>query len=217
MALTGWLATRRASSYADTDTNANSDAYTHGNPTPTPTPTATPTLQQRRPRRDSGNWHGRTGQRLERNVEWRLDKSGGVTSEDTCVEGVNCETFTFAVLGTQSDWIAANERVQVRLSWQNSANEYDIYLHKGANSSGPLVTSSIQGPGLTHQTAFIDVAQFGTGVFTVHVAYDVTATSAVDPYRGAVSAVPQTFPTAPAATQDTGPKLVTRISRRPEC
>src|SRR5205807_3693140 len=58
-----------------------------------------------------------------------------------------------------------------------------------------------------HQTAFIDVAQFGIGVFTVHVAYDVTATSAVDPYRGAVSAVPQTFPTAPTATQDAGPKI----------
>jgi len=169
------------------------------NPPPTPTPTPTPgpkTIGTSGPVSPwDGTWTG------------ALVSPGGVIEEDTCVDGVNCETFTFTVGGTKDDWIAANKRVQVRLNWQNSSNEYDIYIHQGSDTSGPLVTSSIQGPGLTHQVAFIDVAQVGTGVFTVHVAYDVTATSAADPYLGVVSAVPETFPTAPAASQDTGPKV----------
>jgi len=168
-------------------------------PCPTPTPTPTPGPKTIGPNGPVSPWNG----------TWNgaLVSPGGVTEEDTCVDGVNCETFTFTVGGTKDDWIAANERVQVRLNWQNSSNEYDLYLHQGSDTSGPLVTSSIQGPGLTHQVAFIDVAQVGTGVFTVHVAYDVTATSAADPYLGVVSAVPETFPTAPAAPQDNGPKI----------
>src|SRR5262249_37699763 len=71
---------------------------------------------------------------------------GVVISESDCVDGVNCETFTLTVAGTQSDW--AGRRVQILLTWQNSANEYDIYIHQGT-SSGKLVTSAIQGPGLT--------------------------------------------------------------------
>ena len=67
--------------------------------------------------------------------------------------------------------------------------------------------ASIQGPGLTHQTAFIDVSRWDTGTFTVHVAYDVTASSAVDPFHGAITAEPETFPKAPAAAQDSGPKV----------
>src|SRR5204862_4741512 len=37
--------------------------------------------------------------------------------------------------------------------------------------------------------------------------YDVTASSAADPYLGTVSAVAETFPKAPAAAQDSGPKV----------
>ncbi len=132
--------------------------------------------------------------------------------EGTCVENVTCETFTLTVLGTQSSW--AGQRVQVQLNWQNSANEYDIYIHQGANTntsgmganSGALVTSAANGPGLTNQTAFIDVSQWGTGVFTVHVAYDVTPV-ATDVYSGKATAVPETPAPPPPAPQDTGPKI----------
>ena len=68
--------------------------------------------------------------------------------ESSCVENVTCETFTLTVLGTQAAW--AGQRVQVQLNWQSSANEYDIYIHQGANTntsgvganSGALVTSA---------------------------------------------------------------------------
>ncbi|MEY2601100.1 MAG: hypothetical protein QOJ36_419, partial [Verrucomicrobiota bacterium] len=132
--------------------------------------------------------------------------------ESSCVENVTCETFTLTVSGTPSNW--AGQRVQVQLSWQNSANEYDIYIHKGANTnvsgmganSGTLVTSAANGPGLTNQTAFIDISQWGTGVFTVHVAYDLTPV-ATDVYSGTAAAVPLTPAPPPSAPQDTGPKI----------
>lgn len=132
---------------------------------------------------------------------------GGNTSESTCIDsgpGQSCETFTLTVGGTQADWVG--KRVQVLLNWQSSSNEYDIYIHQGSNS-GTLVTSAIQGPGLTSQVAYIDISQWGTGVFTIHVAYDTTPTSATDEYHGAASAVSQTPLPPPTATADTGPKV----------
>ena len=132
--------------------------------------------------------------------------------ESTCIENVTCETFTLTVDGTQASW--AGQRVQVQLSWGFSENEYDIYIHQGANTntsgtganSGALVTSAENGPGLTNQTAFIDVAQWGTGTFTVHVAFDVTPV-ATDMYTGTAMAVPETPAPPPPAPQDTGPKI----------
>jgi len=127
-----------------------------------------------------------------------------VNDESKCVDGVNCETFTLTVAGAPGDW--AGRRVQVLLTWQSGANEYDIYIHKGSNS-GLLVTSAMQGPGVTSQIAFIDIAQWGTGVFTIHVAHDLTPTSPADPYHGAVSVVAAIPAPAPAAQQDAGPKV----------
>src|SRR5580700_4147145 len=52
---------------------------------------------------------------------------GGNTSESTCMDDspiLGCETFTLTVSGTQANW--AGKKVQVLLSWTNSANEYDI-------------------------------------------------------------------------------------------
>jgi hypothetical protein len=138
---------------------------------------------------------------------------GGNTGESTCVDsgpGQSCEIFTLTINGTQAQW--AGKRVQVLLTWNqgaptDSANEYDIYIHQGNSTSGPLVTSAINGPGLTNQTAFIDVSQWGTGVFTIHIAYDTTPTSATDEYHGAASVVSLTPAPPPPAPQDTGPKI----------
>src|SRR5256885_12952779 len=89
---------------------------------------------------------------------------GGVNTEAACVDGVNCEVFTLTVNGTVASW--AGQKVQVRLTWASNGNEYDIYIHKGATTSGALVTSAQSGPGLTSQTAFIDPATDGVGTFT---------------------------------------------------
>jgi hypothetical protein len=130
---------------------------------------------------------------------------GGNIQESTCIDngpGKSCETYVVFVSGTVSNW--AGEKVQVLLTWQNLANEYDIYIHQGQTTAGPLVTSAIQGPGLTNQVAYIDPAAAGVGYFTIHVAYDTTATSATDEYHGAISALSAsggggiTAPPAPA-------------------
>jgi hypothetical protein len=135
---------------------------------------------------------------------------GGVNTEAACIDGVNCEVFTLTVTGTPTNW--AGQKVQVQLNWSSSGNEYDIYIHQGANNnssgacSGPLVNSAMNGPGLTNQTSFIDVSQWGTGVFTVHVVYDTTPV-VTDHYTGTASAVPITPAPPPPAPQDTGPKI----------
>ncbi|MEY2537283.1 MAG: hypothetical protein QOG67_1023 [Verrucomicrobiota bacterium] len=135
---------------------------------------------------------------------------GGVNTEASCVEGVNCETFTLTVNGTQAAW--TGQKVQVLLTWGSSANEYDIYIHQGPNTntmgadSGPLVTSAMAGPGLTNQIANIDVGTFGTGIFTVHVVYDTTP-NVIDHYTGSATAVPITPVPPPPAPQDTGSKV----------
>src|SRR5438552_2453069 len=135
---------------------------------------------------------------------------GNVNTEAGCVNGVNCEVFTLTVAGTTTNW--AGQKVQVQLNWGSSGNEYDIYIHQGPNSnstgacSGALVNSAMSGPGLTNQTSFIDVSQWGTGVFTVHVVYDTTPV-VTDHYTGTASAVPVTPVPPPPAPQDTGPKV----------
>src|SRR5260370_19488980 len=135
-----------------------------------------------------------------------------VNSESNCVENVTCETFTVTVTGTNASW--TNQRVQVQLKWTNSANEYDIYIHQGANTnatgmganSGTLVTSATSGPGLTTQTGYIDVSQWGTGVFDIHVASDLRPVG-TDTYSGTATAAPETPAPPPPAPQDNGPKI----------
>ncbi len=128
---------------------------------------------------------------------------GGVNTEAACIDGVNCEVYTLTVAGTQAGWVG--QKVQVLLTWASSLNEYDIWIHQGT-LNGPLVNSAMNGPGLTNQTTFIDVAQWGTGVFVVHVVYDTTP-NVTDHYTGNASAVPLIPVPPPAAPQDTGPKI----------
>jgi hypothetical protein len=128
---------------------------------------------------------------------------GGVNTESACVDGVNCEVFTLTVTGSTAEW--AGQRVKVRLDWNSGLNEYDIYIHKDT-LNGPLVTSAFNGPGLTSQTAYIDMTQNDPGVYVVHVAFDTTPDPTA-PYSGTASAAPQTPPPPPPAPQDAGPKI----------
>jgi hypothetical protein len=138
-----------------------------------------------------------------------ISAGGNQNTESTCMENsplFGCETFTLTVNGTPADW--AGKKIQVLLTWQSLSNEYDLYIHKGSNSN-PVVTSAVQGPGLTQQFVFIDPATAGTGVFTVHVVYDTTPASATDPYHGSVSVfTPTASGSVPLpAPADTGPKV----------
>jgi hypothetical protein len=129
---------------------------------------------------------------------------GGVNTEASCIDTVNCEVFTLTVNGTVASW--AGQKVRVQLTWASSLNEYDIWIHQGGSTNGPLVTSAMSGPGLTSQTAYIDPATAGTGTFTIHVVYDTTP-NVTDHYTGTATAVPLTPAPPPSAPQDTGPKI----------
>src|SRR5207253_1685231 len=131
-----------------------------------------------------------------------ITPGGGINTEAACVDGVNCEVFTLTVTGTVANW--AGQKVRVQLTWQSSGNEYDIWIHQGGTVSGPLVTSAMSGPGLTTQTAYIDPATAGTGIFTIHVVPDTTPV-VTDHYHVTATAVPLTPAPPPSVAIDSDP------------
>src|SRR5690242_19523954 len=52
--------------------------------------------------------------------------------ETTCVEGVNCDTFTLHL--APADYTGL--RVRYRATWTNQVNDYDLYIHQG-DLTGP--------------------------------------------------------------------------------
>jgi hypothetical protein len=118
-------------------------------------------------------------------IAWTGTAVGGTSNgEATCVEGVNCDTFTITVAGAPADW--TGKRIEVVLSWIVLATDYDMYIHKESNA-GPLIASSAGGTN-TSEKAFINPTTDGTGVFTVHVVY--FAGNPGDQYRGTATVVP---------------------------
>jgi hypothetical protein len=122
-------------------------------------------------------------------LSWTGTAAGGTNNgEATCVEGVNCDTFTLTVSGTPVQW--SGKRIQVAMSWIVLADDYDLYIHKTDNS-GPVVDQSAHSAPSTSETAFIeaqDLDNSGTTVFTVHAVY-FTATIA-DEYHCTATVVP---------------------------
>jgi len=111
-------------------------------------------------------------------------------AENTCVEGVNCDSFNLTISGNAADW--NGKKARVSLSWLLPATDYDLYVHKD-NVAGPVVASSANGTN-TAESADIDVAQSGTGVYTVHVVYFVAAG---DQYHGRAEVVTAVADTPP--------------------
>jgi hypothetical protein len=129
--------------------------------------------------------------------------TGAANGESTCVEGVNCDSFTLTVTGTQADWTNAGKRIEVRITPPATQDDYDLVIHKGDNT-GKIVDSSGNGAGIT-EVAHINPAADGVGVFTVHVIY--FATTVPDQYHGTATVVPLIPPAPPAAALDNGPKI----------
>jgi uncharacterized repeat protein (TIGR01451 family) len=119
-------------------------------------------------------------------LSWDGTAPGGASAnEATCVDGVNCDTFTLTVTGTTAEW--AGKVVDVRISWLLPASDFDLYIHKDSNS-GPIVAQSGNGaPDTDEQTTF-EPAASGTGVYTVHVVYFSVAG---DQYHGVASVQPK--------------------------
>ncbi len=121
-------------------------------------------------------------------LAWDGTAAGGTSNgEATCVEGVNCDTYTLTVSGDAAAW--AGKSIRVVISWVVLASDYDLYVHKGSNA-GPLVGSSTGGAPNTTETVDISPASLdpsGTTVFTVHVVY--FAGSVGDQYHGTATVV----------------------------
>lgn len=127
-------------------------------------------------------------------VTWMATAAGGVSNgESTCVEGVNCDTFTLTVTGTPADW--TGKKINVSISWVVAANDYDLFIHKGDNS-GPIISSSTHSAPSNVEEGKIDPSVDGTGVFTVHITYFTG--SAADGPTGVAKITPLEVPPLPA-------------------
>jgi len=127
-------------------------------------------------------------------LTWDGTAAGGAyNGEGTCVEGVNCDTFTLTVTGTPADWVG--KQIKISISWVVLANDYDLYIHKDSNS-GPVISSSTHGAPSNMEEGKINPATDGTGVFTVHVGYFTGA--AADEYHAVARVTPEDIPPLPA-------------------
>src|SRR5437773_1926980 len=134
---------------------------------------------------------------------------GGSLDESTCVEGVNCDTFTLTLSGTPSNWSGLKARIVISCADPSGLSDYDVYVHKG-NNSGPIVPGGTSAHGGT-PPELVDLdpsnPDVGTGQFSVHVVYFSAA--AGFQYSGSASAVSASAGTAlaPSAPPDRGPKI----------
>src|SRR2546428_857591 len=134
---------------------------------------------------------------------------GGSLDESTCVEGVNCDTFTLTLSGTPTNWSGLKARIVISCADPSGLSDYDVYVHKGDNS-GPIVPGGTSAHGGTPpEVVDLDPSNpdIGTGQFSVHVVY-FSATAGFQ-YSGSASAISTSAGSAlaPSAPQDTGPKI----------
>jgi hypothetical protein len=111
---------------------------------------------------------------------WDGTAVGGASAgEESCVEAVNCDTFTLTV--SPGDW--TNKLVHIKIEWTLPANDYDLYVHKDSNAGPVVATGENGGAPATDDDTTIDPNATGTGIYTVHVVY-FSVTPLVDEYKG---------------------------------
>ncbi len=132
---------------------------------------------------------------------------GGSLDESTCVEGVNCDTFTLTLSGTPTNWSGLKARIVISCADPSGLSDYDVYVHKGDNTGSVVGISAHSGT--PPEVVDLDPSNpdIGTGVFSVHVVY--FSAFAGFQYSGSASPVSASAGTAlpPSAPQDRGPKI----------
>src|SRR5215212_1345280 len=122
-------------------------------------------------------------------LTWNGTAPGGSSpdAENTCVQGVNCETYTITLNGTVADW--EGKAARVRINWSFPTTDYDIYIHKGTLTGDEADRS---GDGLTtSEDALIIPSQDGVGPFVINVVY--FAATLADQYHGTIDVVDSPF------------------------
>ena len=126
-------------------------------------------------------------------TSWTGSAVAATNGESTCVNGTNCDVYTLNLSGTTASY--AGKYVTIKLTWPISADEYDLYIHKGG-LTGPVVASATSGPLIGSQIVTLTPSSTGAGTYTVHiVASNVTPG---DAYKG-VASVGTTPPPPPVA------------------
>ncbi|MBA2431697.1 MAG: hypothetical protein H0V56_06220 [Chthoniobacterales bacterium] len=102
-------------------------------------------------------------------VTWTGTAFGGsALDEETCVEGITCDTFMLTLGGSVSDW--AGKSARITFTWPNPVDDYDIYVRKNS-ITGPLVGQSAS----SGQPEIINIdpaaREVGTGLFAVRIVY----------------------------------------------
>ncbi|HJR07503.1 MAG TPA: Ig-like domain-containing protein [Pyrinomonadaceae bacterium] len=139
-------------------------------------------------------------------THWYGTQSTGSASidESTCVEDVNCDTFTLTVSGNPSDWVGKHARLSI--FWGERTSDYDVYIHKDTNE-GALVAKSAHGATDSdnfEEVIILDPATSGTGVYSIHVVYFATTNGSI--YIGDVTVSNNTVP-EPTPTPTPTPEL----------
>lgn len=146
-------------------------------------------------------------------VSWTGTASGGASNdESTCVDGVNCDTYTLNVSGTPANWSGKDISIKIL---SGPASDYDLVVHKNSNT-GPIVGSSGNAAGQPEEVVIIPSSS-GTGVYTVHVIY--FAAVSADPPRGSATVIageateptptPSATPPLPASCTPPGTQVTT--------
>jgi len=127
----------------------------------------------------SGVLSGTTGA-----VSWSGGPFTAVATDTSSCTAVNCDTF-FLNLSTPAGFFTThpNDEVQIRITWQGTTNEFDLYLF---DPSGNLLASSAQAFETFEE---IDAGPLPNGTYklvivasqTVNVSYAGTAQIAADP------------------------------------
>jgi hypothetical protein len=122
-------------------------------------------------------------------LSWNGTAVGGSSAgEDTCTEGVNCDTFRLTV--APGDW--TGKVIAIKITWTNPANDYDLYVHQGGSCpssgpcTGPVVGQSGDGAPDTDEATAIDPSSTGTGDYYIRAVY-FSVTPLIDEYHGTAS------------------------------
>jgi hypothetical protein len=116
--------------------------------------------------------------------------------ESTCVEGVNCDTFTLKLAA--GDY--RGKRVRYKATWTNQVNDYDLYVHAG-DLTGPVIETPNPGAPSTAQEATFDINDVVSAgykdTYTIRIVY--FSVVANDPLHGVLSLEP--IPTSTRTAQ----------------
>ena len=120
-------------------------------------------------RPDSNPTSGSLGPTVGSSTDWSGTAAGGAAAdEDTCVEGVTCDTYTLTLTGAAADW--QDKTVRISFDWPGLADDYDIFVHKGT-ADGPIVDDSASSDKPEIINIDPSATGVGTGVFIVRVVY----------------------------------------------